>query len=134
LWTKELSAKDVHKEIFSVYFGKCLSSKAVYNWNRNFSQGRPKAADVARPRAEVAETTVKRLCCGSRHTGKDMDQFVEGMLKVKLSLYRPWRPLELQEVEAPTFSDIRLTDGGKVVNPMRRPLFTPKKIPGTHFC
>jgi hypothetical protein len=30
----------------------------------------------------------------------------------ELSLYRPWRPLVLQEVEAPTFSDIRLTDGG----------------------
>jgi hypothetical protein len=36
--------------------------------------------------------------------------------KVKLSLYRPWRPLGLREVEAPTFSDIRLTDGGKVVS------------------
>jgi hypothetical protein len=52
---------------------------------------------------------------------------------VKLSLYRPWRPLGLREVEAPTFSDIRLTDGGKV-SPTRRPLFTPRKIPGTHFC
>jgi hypothetical protein len=27
-------------------------------------------------------------------------------VKVKLSLYRPWRPLGLLEVEAPTFSDI----------------------------
>jgi hypothetical protein len=55
-------------------------------------------------------------------------------VKVKLSLYRQWRPLGLREVEAPTFSDIRLTDGGKVVRPMRRPLFTPRKIPGTRFC
>jgi hypothetical protein len=55
-------------------------------------------------------------------------------VKVKLSLYRPWRPSGLREVEAPTFSDIRLTDGGKVVSPTRRPLFTPRKIPGTHFC
>jgi hypothetical protein len=54
--------------------------------------------------------------------------------KVKLSLYRPWRPLRLREVEAPTFSDIRLTDGSKVVNPKRRPLFTPMKIPGIYFC
>jgi hypothetical protein len=38
-------------------------------------------------------------------------------VNVKLSLYRPWRPLGLREVEAPTFSDIRLTDGGKVVSP-----------------
>jgi hypothetical protein len=54
--------------------------------------------------------------------------------KVKLSLYRPWRPLGLREVEAPTFSDIRLTDGGKVVSPMRRRLFAPRKIADTHFC
>jgi hypothetical protein len=55
-------------------------------------------------------------------------------VKVKLSLYRPWRPLGLREVEAPTFSNIQHTDGGKVVSPMRRPLFTPRKIPGTYFC
>jgi hypothetical protein len=54
--------------------------------------------------------------------------------KLKLSLYRLWRPLALREVEGFTFSDISLTDGSKVVSPMRRPLFTPRKIPGTHFC
>jgi hypothetical protein len=36
---------------------------------------------------------------------------------------RPWRPLGLREVEAPTFSDIRLTDGCKVVSLARRPPF-----------
>jgi hypothetical protein len=55
-------------------------------------------------------------------------------IKVKLSLYRLWRPLGLREVEAPTFSDIRLTDGGKFVSPTRWPLFTPRMISGTHFC
>jgi hypothetical protein len=40
----------------------------------------------------------------------------------------------LREVEAPTFSDIQLVDGGKVVSAMCRPLFNPRKIPGTHFC
>jgi hypothetical protein len=59
---------------------------------------------------------------------------VKVKLKVKLSLYRPWRPLGLREVEAPAFSDMRLTDGGKVVSPMRRPLFTPRKIPDTLIC
>jgi hypothetical protein len=49
-------------------------------------------------------------------------------VKVKLSLYRPWRPLGLREVEAPTFTDIRLIDGGNVVS------LTSRKIPGTHFC
>jgi hypothetical protein len=54
--------------------------------------------------------------------------------KVKFSLYRPWRPLGLREVEVPMFSDIRLIDGGTVVSLTRQPLFTPRKIPGTHFC
>jgi hypothetical protein len=53
--------------------------------------------------------------------------------KVKLSLYRPRSSLGLREYEAPIFSDIRLTDGGEVVNLVRRPLFNPRKIPGTHF-
>jgi hypothetical protein len=39
----------------------------------------------------------------------------------------------LREVEAPTFSDIRVTDGGKVVSPTRRQLYTLIKIRGTHF-
>jgi hypothetical protein len=53
---------------------------------------------------------------------------------LKLSLYWPWRPIGLWEFEAPTFSDIRNTDGGKVISPTRRLLFTPRKIPRTHFC
>jgi hypothetical protein len=32
LWAKVLNAKDIHKEMFPVYGGKCLSRKAVQNW------------------------------------------------------------------------------------------------------
>jgi hypothetical protein len=61
---------DIHKEIFSVYDGKCLSRKAVHNWAEKFFQGRSKVVDVALPGAEVAETTVKRfLCSRFRRTG-----------------------------------------------------------------
>jgi hypothetical protein len=46
--------------------------------------------------------------------------------------------IPLQAVEAlrvaPTFSDIQLTDGSKVVSPWCWLLFTPRKGPGTHFC
>jgi hypothetical protein len=34
----------------------------------------------------------------------------------------------------PHFLDNWLTDGGEVVSLMRRPHFTSRKIPGTHFC
>jgi hypothetical protein len=34
----------------------------------------------------------------------------------------------------PHYLDNRLTDGCKVVSLTRRPPFTPRKIPGTHFC
>jgi hypothetical protein len=32
------------------------------------------------------------------------------------------------------FLDDRLTDGGEVVSLTRWPIFTSRKIPGTHFC
>jgi hypothetical protein len=31
LWAKRLNTKDVHKDRFPVYGGKCLSQKAVHN-------------------------------------------------------------------------------------------------------
>jgi hypothetical protein len=75
LWAKELNAKDIKKEMFPAYCGKCLSRKAGQNWVEKFSQGHSKVADDGRPGAEVAETTVKILpCCGFRSTGKAMGQ------------------------------------------------------------
>jgi hypothetical protein len=72
--------------------------------------------------------------CPGRGTNFEYSGSMGLEVKVKLSLYRPGRPLGLREVEAPKFTDIRLIDGVKVVSPMQRPLFTPRKIPGTHFC
>jgi hypothetical protein len=75
LWKKGHNAKDIHKEMFPFYGGKCLSRKAVHNWVQKFSQGLTKVADDARPVAEVAETTVKRLLfCGYRRIAKAMEQ------------------------------------------------------------
>jgi hypothetical protein len=36
LWAKGLNAKDIHKEIFPVYGGKCLSRKVVPSWWQTF--------------------------------------------------------------------------------------------------
>jgi hypothetical protein len=37
LCAKELNAKDIHKEIFTVYSGKYLSRNAVHSWMTNVS-------------------------------------------------------------------------------------------------
>jgi hypothetical protein len=47
LWPKGPTVKDIHKEMFPVYGGKCLSPKAVHNWIEKFSQDRTKVADDA---------------------------------------------------------------------------------------
>jgi hypothetical protein len=39
LWTKELNAKDIYKEIFPVYGGECLSRKAVHSWVEKRGKG-----------------------------------------------------------------------------------------------
>jgi transposase len=54
---EELSAKDIHKEMFPVYGGNCLSRKAVHSWVEKFSQGRWKVADNARPDRPVEIVT-----------------------------------------------------------------------------
>jgi hypothetical protein len=37
LWAKGLDSKDIHKGMFPLYGGKCLSRKAVRNWVANVS-------------------------------------------------------------------------------------------------
>jgi hypothetical protein len=49
VWANGLSAKDIYKEMFPVYGGKCLSCKAVHNWVEKFSQGRSKVVHDAQP-------------------------------------------------------------------------------------
>jgi hypothetical protein len=50
LWAKGLNAKYIHKEMFSVYGGKCLSRKAVHNWvakrGKRFADGEEVQSDV----------------------------------------------------------------------------------------
>jgi hypothetical protein len=43
-------------------------------------------------------------------------------------------PLGCETSRIPHFLDNWFIDGGEVVSLTRRPPFTPKKIPGTHFC
>jgi hypothetical protein len=83
LWAKGPNAKDIHKEMFPVCGGKCLSRKAIHNCVEKLSQGRSRVADDAQPGAEVAETTVKRLLCfGFRHTGKAMRKVYQCLWRI----------------------------------------------------
>jgi hypothetical protein len=68
LWEKGLNAKNIHKEMFPLYGGKCLSRKAVHNGVETFSQGRSRVADDARPGAEVSVTYLLTLPRISRCT------------------------------------------------------------------
>jgi hypothetical protein len=73
-----LNEKDIPNEMFPVHGGECLSGKAIQDWVQKFSQGRSKVADDARPRAEVAGTTVKRLPRSVlRGTLKAMEQVIQ---------------------------------------------------------
>jgi hypothetical protein len=50
------------------------------------------------------------------------------VIKKAIPLIIPWRLIGLQDIVAPTFClDNRLTDGGKVVSPTWRLLFTPQE-------
>jgi hypothetical protein len=46
----------------------------------------------------------------------------------------PWKPIGFETSRLPYFLYNRLTDGDEFVGITRRPLFTPRKIPGTYFC
>jgi hypothetical protein len=78
LWAKGPNAKDIHKEMFPVYGGKCCRIKGFTTGLRNSLKDVRKVADDARPGVEVAEAIVKRLsCCRFRHTGKAMRQMYQ---------------------------------------------------------
>jgi hypothetical protein len=66
LWTKELNTKDIHKEIFLIYSGRCLSREALHNWVEKFSQEHSRVADDARPGRHVdiaTEAAVQQVKC-----------------------------------------------------------------------
>jgi hypothetical protein len=62
LCAKRFKAKDIYKEMFLVYCGKCPSRETVHKWVENFSQGRSKVAVMPDQVREVAETTVRYFC------------------------------------------------------------------------
>jgi hypothetical protein len=75
-------------------------------------------------------------CIHSRNI-RDTDGFLFVLRKKVLKLSRsPGRggPYGCETSRLPHFLNNRLNDGGEVVSLKRRPPFTPRKIPSTHFC
>jgi glycine/serine hydroxymethyltransferase len=62
LSAKELNAKDIQKQIFPVYVGKCLSHKAAQNRVEILSQGRSKVADDAQQARKWLRQQSKDFC------------------------------------------------------------------------
>jgi hypothetical protein len=52
----------------------------------------------------------------------------------KISVTSHEGPQGRETSRLPHFLDNQLTDGGEVVSLIRRPPFTPRKVPSTHFC
>jgi hypothetical protein len=57
LWAKGLNGTDIHKEMFPVYSGKCLSPKEVHNWVEKLSQNFRKCESGKARRKETTRKT-----------------------------------------------------------------------------
>jgi hypothetical protein len=85
----------------------------------------------------VPDNYLVHLCCHTLPDNTIPELSTEGNNYIKTYIpdncnkkkgNRPWRPIGLQDVEAPTFClDNRLTHGGKVVSPTRQPPFIPQE-------
>jgi hypothetical protein len=71
LWAKGLNAKDIHKKMFPVCGGKCLSRKAFHNWVANVSLMTKK---LKRRCGSGWDNRHRLLCCGFRRLVKAMGQ------------------------------------------------------------
>jgi hypothetical protein len=84
LWAKGLNAKDVDKEMFPVYGGKCVSRKAVHNCVKKRGKSFADDEEVETGSAEVAETTVKNFyAAGFDIDGSSVSVLVEDMSRNK---------------------------------------------------
>jgi hypothetical protein len=59
-----MAAKDIHKEMLTLYGEHCLSRQAVHNWVQKFSEGRTNIEDedpVGRPLEIATPATLQRV-------------------------------------------------------------------------
>jgi hypothetical protein len=63
-----------------------------------------------------------------------MDAYVLAVKCKAIPVIGPEDPKDCETLMLPHFLGNRLTDDGEIVSLTPRPPFTPRKIPGTHFC
>jgi hypothetical protein len=73
-WAQGLNAKDIHKEMFPVYGGKCLSRKAVHNWVENLKDIRKSQMMPEQVRKWLRQQSKDFYAVGFRRTSKAMGQ------------------------------------------------------------
>jgi hypothetical protein len=74
LWAELLNEKNIHKEMFPVYCGKCLSRKQLTSRSRNAANISILTKKLNRRCGSGWVNTEKLLCCGFRRTGKATGQ------------------------------------------------------------
>jgi hypothetical protein len=82
LWAKGPDAKDILKQMFSIYGGDCLSRKAVDNWVENFSKDVRKSRMMPDQVQKWLRQQSKLLCCGFRRIGKAMGQVYQCLWRI----------------------------------------------------
>jgi hypothetical protein len=104
LWAKELNAKDIHKQMFPVYGGKCLSRSARHSWVDKFSQRRRPVTITTEGTAQRVEELIRadrRKTTDSVATALGCsDRLVQSTMHERLKfrkVFARWMPRELIE-------------------------------------
>jgi hypothetical protein len=72
---------------------------------------------------------------GKTHNGHAVSRYQVQNTRIKvIRVTGRGGPLSCETSRLPDFLENRFTDGGEVVSLTLQSPFTPRKIPGTHFC
>jgi hypothetical protein len=87
LWTKGLYVKDIHKEMFPVYGGKCLSLIAVHNWvekrGKYFADDEKFETEVRKWLRQQSNISMLQVSMHRKSDGTSVSMLVEDMSRNK---------------------------------------------------
>jgi hypothetical protein len=109
---------------------RTVGSKFLSLLNTPVQSNPKKRWHVVRDKVSLAGPTSTTITAASM-SGK---QNIIYILKIAITVTGREGPYGCETSRLPHFLDNQLADGGEVVSPTGRLPFTPRKIPGTHFC